>query len=398
MKKTLLALAVSGAVVAAPTYAVEAKISGQVNRAMVMQDNGQQKATTFVDNSNSGSRIRLVGSEKAQTVGGGEVEYGVKWEWQHQSNQSNVAQSGQFNDTGNSTMDIRHQVVYVKGNAGKVSLGKTDGAANGTAEVDLSGTGVVAYSDAAADMLSSVGFVNKTGTTVTQVTTVGAQTGQFDGLSRHNVVRYDSPNLGPVVLSASLGNGSSTELAGTYSAELGDGNKLAAALGWSDYGDSLNGVGADGLYDTADDTITDRQRMSGSVSYLANFGLNLTLSYSTQKTDKLNGVVQTDAIGGKNQKYTYFKVGYNMGQHAFSVDYGLRDNDMKSAVSTTRFGDATSTSLAYVYKPISSVDLYASYRVESIDDPKTVDALGNVTATTAVDKVNALILGGRVKF
>ena len=404
MKKTLLALAVSSAVVAAPAYAVEAEISGQINRAMINHNNGEQTATTFVDNTNSGSRIRITGSETLETDSGSEIEYGLKWEWQHQSNASQTMQAGQFSDTGNSTMDIRQQVVYVKGTAGKLSLGQTDGAANGTAETDLSGTSVVAYSDAAGNLLGGIGYANKTGNTVTEVTTVAAQTGQYDGLSRHDVIRYDSPNLGPVVVSASMGNGSSSEFAVRYAAELGEGNKLAASLGWADVGNSLDTVGADGLYNTSDDQKTNRTRTAFSLSYLASFGLNLTLSHSMQDTTKFQGTKVTSAIGGKNPSFSYFKVGYNFGQHAVSVDYALKDNDMKSAVSQsvnvpiTRFGDARSMALAYVYKPAASIDLYASYRNESIDKPKTVDAAGNVTATTSVKNINAMILGGRIKF
>ena len=143
MKKTLLALAVSSAVIAAPTltYAIEAKISGQINRAIINHDNGEQSALTNVDNSNSGSRIRLTGSQKFATPGGSELQYGLKWEWQHQSNKSSGIKAGQFDDSSDGSVSIRHQAIYLKGEAGKVTLGQTDGAANGTAEVDLSGTG-----------------------------------------------------------------------------------------------------------------------------------------------------------------------------------------------------------------------------------------------------------------
>ena len=422
MKKTLLALAVSSAVVAAPAYAVEAEISGQINRAMINHNNGEQSATTFVDNTNSGSRIRITGSETLETNSGSEIEYGLKWEWQHQSNASQTMQAGQFDDNNRTsdinTLDIRQQVVYVKGNAGKLSLGQTNGAADGTAETDLSGTSVVAYSDAAGDLLGGIGYANKTGNTVNQVTTVAAQTGQYDGLSRHDVIRYDSPNLGPVVVSASMGNGSSSEFAVRYAAELGEGNKLAASLGWADVGNSLDTVGADGLYNTSDDGKTNRTRTAFSLSYLASFGLNLTLSYSMQDTTKFQGTKVTSATGvvtdgavtnglvnaieGKNPTFTYFKVGYNFGQHAVSLDYAIKDNDMKSVVNSTgnvrRYGDARSMALAYVYKPASSIDLYASYRNESIDNPKTVNAAGVVTATTSVKNINAMILGSRIKF
>jgi len=408
MKKTLLALAVSGAIIAAPSYAVEAKIYGQVNRALISHDNGQQKATTFVDNNISGSRIGLTGSEKFDAVGGSTVEYGTKWEWQNQTNKSNTIVAGQTNDNTSANMDTRHALVYVKGVAGKVTLGKTDGAANGTAETDLSGTTVVSYSDAASDLLGGIGYAYQTNNQVKSLSykdvtgtnktaNVANFTGQFDGLSRHDVLRYDSPNLGPVVLSASVGNGSSSELAATYAAELGQGHKLAAALGWADVNRYQDGTGTDGLYNTSDDGKTDRTVNALSVSYLANFGLNLTLSYSTQKTKEYQGTKITSAIGGEDKSYTYFKTGYNFGQHAVSLDYGVRDNDnevLTSGTSSYKLDKAKSTSLAYVYKPASAIDLYASYRVESVDDLKnTAD-----NSKLSLDDVKAVVLGGRVKF
>lgn len=378
MKKTLLALAVSGAAVAAPglVHALEAKISGQINRAIIAHDNGEQDAINHVDNSISGSRIRFIGSEKYRSRNGGVLEYGAKLELQQQSNASSKMQAGQYDDVSDSqSVNIRHQVVYVKGAAGKLSIGQTDGAANGTAETDLSGTSVVSYSDAGSDLLSGINYANTNGTINNN--TVGGLTGQFDGLGRHDVIRYDAPAFGPVNLAVSMGNGGSTEVAARYAAEVGEGHKLAAAIGWADAGDyrnNPNGTAAtntddakDGLYGTTDDIEQDVSITALSVSFLAAGGFNATLSYSTESNDA------TDPT------YTYAKVGYKHGQHAVSLDYGVRDND------TSADNKPTSTSVGYVYKPASPVDLYASYRVESAD-------LDNV------EDVSALILGGRVKF
>ena len=301
------------------------------------------------------------------------MEYGAKLELQQESNKSNKVSAGQDSDNAAATdhengADIRHQVIYVKGDMGKVSIGQTDGAANGTAETDLSGTDVVAYSGANEYLLSSIGYVNSDGSDAGL--TVGDETGQFDGLGRHDVVRYDSPALGPVRLALSLGNGDSTEVAARYAAEIGDGNRLAASLGWADAGDYKNSV--DAKYDEHNTT-------SLSVSFLAAGGFNATVSYSALSTDHDNGTTTVVDDVSADKTYTYVKAGYKFGQHAVSADYGVRDND------TTEDNKPTSTSVAYVYKPAAPVDLYASYRVESADK-------------SGVDDVSALIVGGRVKF
>ncbi len=64
MNKKLLAVAVSSAL-AAPmaAHAVKYKLSGQINRAAVYQNDGNRSDVQFIDNVSSGTRWRLTGSE-----------------------------------------------------------------------------------------------------------------------------------------------------------------------------------------------------------------------------------------------------------------------------------------------------------------------------------------------
>ena len=45
--------------------AVEVKLSGQINRAIMWADNGNESEILHVDNDNSSTRFRLVGAEQA---------------------------------------------------------------------------------------------------------------------------------------------------------------------------------------------------------------------------------------------------------------------------------------------------------------------------------------------
>ncbi|NIM28278.1 MAG: porin, partial [Gammaproteobacteria bacterium] len=135
MNKKVLAVAVSSAL-AAPmaAQAVKYKLSGQVNRAAVYQDDGQGTDVQFIDNTSSGTRWRLTGSED---IGSG-MKVGFNFEWQASSNSGH--RSIKTADQSPESQSIRRAEVWFSGNWGKLSLGQGDGAGNGTTEVDLTST------------------------------------------------------------------------------------------------------------------------------------------------------------------------------------------------------------------------------------------------------------------
>ena len=141
MNKKVLAVAVSSAL-AAPmaVHAVKYKLSGQINRAAVYQNDGRNSDIQFVDNISSGTRWRLTGSED---MGNG-MKVGFNWEWQNSQNPANGGAAIKSGDFGEAET-MRKAEVWFSGGWGKISLGQGDGAGNGTTEVDLSDTWNVAY-------------------------------------------------------------------------------------------------------------------------------------------------------------------------------------------------------------------------------------------------------------
>ena len=87
MNKKLLTVAIAGAM-ATPmaAQAVKYKLSGQVNRAIVFQDDGTDSQIRNVDSISSGTRFRLRGSED---LGNG-TQVGFYWEMQTSSNPSSA--------------------------------------------------------------------------------------------------------------------------------------------------------------------------------------------------------------------------------------------------------------------------------------------------------------------
>jgi predicted porin len=115
-------------------------------------DNGTDSDVGHVDNDNSSTRFRIRGSADVT----GNTQAGITWETEFESNTSSKFDINQNND-GSADFKERKLEAWYKGPWGKLSIGQGDGAANGTSEMDLSGTTVIAYSGLA-DMAGGITF------------------------------------------------------------------------------------------------------------------------------------------------------------------------------------------------------------------------------------------------
>ena len=348
MQKGFLLLAIiAAALLAVPSVqAVDFGISGQINRAMMYVDDGNRGRWFFVDNENSSSRFRFTGSNEFENA----WKVGIVWEVEMQSNSSDEV-SMDVNDIDGITFRERKLEFWVAQRFGKGWLGQGDMASNGTAEVDLSGTDVAAYSSMA-DVGGSFEFQdNGVGIGVT----VGGSRANFDGLSRRDRVRYDTPTFAGFYGSASIASESRWDGALRYSGDFGWA-KLAAAGAYADLGT---------ISDTQDNII------SASGSMLFDFGLNLTVSYGKTKQD------------GTDPYNLFGKVGYKfMDKHAVSAQWMHTEN------RSAKDDEADSYGLAYVFSPWKSVEFYASYVKHKLDRDVGDDP----------DDIDVLFAGGRVKF
>ncbi len=340
LTKPIMMVAMSMAIVV-PTMslAVNVELSGQVNRLVMFVDNGADDGIVHADNSVSGTRWRL---KSSGDVGNG-LTAGVYYENQLQSNASSSVTVGSFDTDGaggdvgsGDNLSVRHANVWFKGDFGKITIGQGNGAANGSAEADKSGTDVVQYSGSSSDVLGSMEY----GTSGVRVKDARSS---FDGLSRNDNFRYDG-GRGPFGFAVSLGNGDKTELGVKY--KTGDIEIRAALWDKADSGADVAGNAVSASWD------------SGS-------GFNLT-----------------GAFGGDDSGYDptniYLKAGYKMGNSAYGVDF--------SETSDKATGDASAISFAWVNNVMKGVQTYVSYRVESLDN------------VAGEDDITALVAGARVKF
>ena len=328
-------LAVMGVVQQA--FAFEAKVSGQVNQLVMFADDGKDSDVFIADNDNSSTRFRFTADEKFETF-----TAGTKIELEAQRNASNTLTLPNTED-GDFEFNDRWLELFFDTGFGKFSLGKGDGAANNTSQTDLSGTSIILYVSVN-DTAGSFNFVNED--TNVQEVKIGDTRNDFDGLSRNERFRYDTPNWSGFNLAGSITNGGAWELAGFYANEFG-GHKIAASAGY---------------VDTVDRGSSEFTQIGVSASWLAPFGLNLTGSYGTRMYQGDTKEAREANGQSKDANNYYVKLGYKFAKiHAVAIEYGsTQDLDQKDDKSSN-YG------LGYVVKPWKGVEFYAAIRQYMLD-------------------------------
>jgi len=340
-KPNALAALATSAVILLPASAdaFEFTLSGQVNRLIMNVDNGETNGVVNADNNVSGTRVRLKGNGDI----GNDLTAGIYYEYQLQSNPSNKITADSLNSDGiggdvgaGDDFSNRNANIWLQGNFGKVTVGQGSGAADGSTEADKSGTTVIQYPTSNTDILAGMEYGDSG-------VTVGDTRSAFDGLSRNDNIRYDAA-VGDFSFAGSYGNGDKKELAARYKLD-----NLEVRVAWWDEAQSGDGFKGAAI----------------SATWLAENGINLTGEYSGND-------------GDDDPTNIYLKLGYKTDKSAYGIDW--------SETQDLGPGDGSSVSLAWVYQAMAGVEVYASYRVESID---------NVDDD---DDIDAVIGGARVKF
>lgn len=357
MKRTVLYFGMAfvlAALVAAPAFALEAKLSGQVNQMVLWADDGEEDEFFVTDNDSSSTRIRFTGEETF-----GKVKAGVQVEIEAQRNASNTLRMDPTAPEGDGGFEWNDRWLnaYFDTQMGKFEIGKGDGAANNTSEQDLSGTAVVTYSDVTA----SGGAFRWQNDGVYPGTSISNTRNNFDGLSRNERLRYNTPSFGGFYAAGSVTNSEAWEAAAFYAAEFY--GKLAAAVGYVDSGER----------ETVTATNSNFKQIGGSISWLLPMGLNFTAAVGERDYD-------SDAI--EDPFNYYFKAGFKRNIHAFSVEYGMTEDLGADGNESSHYG------AAYVINPWKPVEFYAAGRNYMLDAATGDDP----------DDILVLMAGTRIKF
>ena len=337
---------------------VSLAISGQVDRGVLFIDDGTNSEIFHVDNDHSSTRVRFVGTGRVSD----DFSIGSQIEVQMESNSTgSVSQDGD-NDhgIGGTSFTERKLEVYLDSlRFGRVWLGQGQTASDGTSQVDLSGTTLVAYSNSPDEMSGGIKFLNKStdafGPAIKDVFS------NFDGLSRDDRVRYDSPKFGSLQLSASHISGGAVDVALRHAAEYGP-YKTAAAIAFADPSSISSSVDS---------------RLNGSISVRHESGVNGTFATGREEVER----------AGSDPVFVYGKLGYvakifDIGDTAFAIDFTRAENVQADGDEATSYGLAAVQNLAEY-----GTQFYLSVRNHELD--RTGSNFDDVLSTLA---------GVRVKF
>ena len=351
---TVIAATAPATTLTSGTDRVKLAISGQINRAVSIINDGGAAKIYHLDNNVTNSRIRFVGSLKFSD----DLQLGTRMEMAVSPDSS--SQVSQSNQTPGDYFDLRWAEMSLQSKTlGKLSLGKGDAASKGTVIQDLSCTDVVQYagiSDLSAGMLFRKAD-SQHSLTSTQIRNVF---NYRDGLGRQSRLRYDSPNLLGFTLASSIVSGQRTDLA-LYWAGQGYGFRAVGAAAVANPRLSNSGL----LYD-------------GSFSVLHSAsGLNLTVSGGIQKQTRTKDATNLYAKLGWIAHFT--RLGYT----AFGLDYTYSGNMPASNDRAYSVGAAVVQSFEKY-----ATELYLQYRIYSLKQGSGV----------LLDDMQVSTLGVRVKF
>ena len=218
---------------------VSLEIYGQVNKALLFFDNGEDEDAFIVDNDVSGSRFGLKGS--ASIKPGWTAGYRIELDVQDAASDK-VSEN---DDDPDDEIKIRINEVYIEGERwGRLTIGQGQTASDGSSEVVLGNS----LSD------SSIASGNAIGIAGLGDTPLGNFADNLDGKGRDDRIRYDSPSVYGFILSASWGDDDFWDVALRFKKEWNS-IRLAAAIAYLD--DSTGDIIGD-----------DFSQISGSISVM----------------------------------------------------------------------------------------------------------------------------------
>jgi predicted porin len=370
---------------------VSLQVYGQVNKALLIWDDGVDSDAYVVDNNFSSSRIGLKGEAKisANLTAGYRMEFDV--------NDSASEKVSQADDGDNEdVMSLRHNYMYIDSKQlGRISIGHQSTVADGATEVVLGnslsnsrmtagngmtirGTGGIALRVLSYGGLPIAGGL--VGPVADEFGTAGAVTKNLDG-GRADLIRYDSPSIMGFILSASWGENDYTDVALRFVKEFNS-IRVAAGIGY---------VWADEL---------GAEELAGSASVMhVPTGLYAAFAAADLETEGGDDIASMWYVqGGIEKKLLPY------GTTTIYGEYGeYTSNDVMAATTLATLGsfaitdyvpmgDVETTRIGFglVQKiDAAAMDVYVNANIYSFDDENPTNDLEDLTT---------IMVGSRIKF
>ncbi len=324
-------------------HAVKYKLSGQVNRAVQIVDDGVGSDIQHVDGDSSSTRFRFKGSED---IGNG-LTAGINFEMEVESNSSNATTMKQTSDS-NDGLTTRFAEVFFSGDFGKVSIGQGSDATDGAALADLNNAWIAGLENVT-DFAENIEF-RGSGQSFLGIT-AGDVTPSYDG-GRRDRIRYDTPAIGPLSVAVSHATNDRVDVMGKIAGSAGVG-QYDVRVGYSTLGGST----------VVDDSIV----VSGAFKFAQGTSIAAAWGQLSRQGNNPDG------------DYYYIKLGHDLGNNSIAVDYKSAEDSASASSSIcsssvnmstgTGWCGGTSFGLGFVHtmsKP--GIDIYAGYRLFQLED------------------------------
>ena len=346
MKKTLLMAtgALMAAGFAADAKAVDVELYGQVNKTLMVTDNGTDSEFAVRDNDKSSTRVGLKGEQMLDNG----LTVSVLAEYEMNGDDTRSKSGTDVTSGSASTLTERHARVGVAGAFGTVLVGHTSVATDSAAEQDMAGVSDLLGSD-----IARFGGNTTFGGSISAGTEAQDAFARFDG-DRADVVAYNSPVINGVQARVSTSEGGEVQGAVFYKGKY-DAVAVKAALGYES--NSTDGI---------DNTIM------GSVSLKHDSGLAATYAYGQEEAES-SATAEADMH--------YFKVGYAFDAFEVAADYATHEADNAAGLEGKAFGIGAQYNLGH------GVSVAGAYRNLEAED-NTGDA----------DDIDLIMANVRVKF
>lgn len=345
---------------------VSLQIYGQVNKALLVWDDGEDSDAYIVDNESSGSRIGLTG--KATIKPGWTA--GFLMEFDYQDEQSSAVDQINDDDPADDFV-IRHNNLWVESERlGRITLGQASTAADGAFQVSLGNT----LTNAAADV--GAGFEIRSDGDGFSGFELGDFVSDFDA-PREDIVRYDSPSIYGFIVSASWGDDDYADVALRFKKEFNS-IRIAAAVAYQ--WDAREPFVEEGFVDEDADEFN---IFGGSIS-LMHIPTGLFVSFMAAEREFEDDDEDVDAgsfwyvQGGIEKKFLPY------GATTIYGDYGLYEDIAFDGSEAERFGFG-------VIQKIDSaaMEIYAQAFLYSFEGDVEDDDL---------EDISLFMIGSRIKF
>lgn len=381
---------------------VSLTISGQVNRALLVWDDGVDSDAFVVDNDISSTRFRFTGSAsmKPGWKAGFLIEIEIQDAGSNQVSQNDDEGAEQGENGENAVILTRQANWYIESEKlGRVTLGHGSFATDDLVLISVANTGMVGTADSA---LWHANFFARGSAD----TNTGIRWGQlYTGLdtTRGDLVRYDSPSIYGFILTTAWGEDDVFDIALRFKKEWNS-FRIAGGIGYLYDGD-----------DNTPDSSFEEIKGSASVMHVPS-GLFVNVA-AGERTDQLDpdltdgfndagdayywwvqaGIEKkwlpygTTTIFGQYGQYDDFGVGRDASGYAFALN-GVSDDDVivESEVTSYGFGIVQKFDSA-------AMDIYLFY-MHSEADLTVGDDIAAITQEGDVEDWDQVVVGARIQF